>query len=112
MDGHRETVYPEEVYEAFLALQRGEGDWQAHLEDPPADLALVTRAGPAANLFELVSRRPPLVEGSVRVLYARNDLLPLLPEAAGGPKRHGPSVSSDDRQLCFPQRTTLAPEHI
>lgn len=103
MDGRRETVYPNAVYEAYLEFQRGEGDWRAHVEDPSADMALVTRAGPAANLLELAPGWTSLVEGAVGVLYARDDLVPVLSEAAGDPKNQELPASPDDRQMCFPE---------
>lgn len=103
MDGRRETVYPDSVYHAYLAFQTGEGDWRDHLEDPPADLALVTRAGPAANLLELSPGWTRHFEGSVGVLYARDDLVPTLPEVNVRPRLQDPQLSPDDRQSCFPE---------
>lgn len=103
MDGRRETVYPDSVYEAYLAFQTGEGDWRDHLEDPPADLALVTRAGPAANLLELSPGWTRQFEGSVGVLYARNDLIPTLPEVDVPPNHQEQLDLPDDQQSCLPE---------
>lgn len=103
MDGRRETVYPDSVYRAYLAFQRGEGSWDRHLEDPPADLALVSRAGPAANLLELAPGWIRQFEGSVSVLYARGDLVSTLPDVEASSELQDLSVSRDNREWCFPE---------
>lgn len=103
IDGRRETVYPDSVYRAYLALETGRGDWSRHLESPPADLVLVEKAGSSANLLEIAPAWTRWMEGSAGVLYARGPALGSLPAP---PERQSAVKGSDpaaDRQWCFPE---------
>ena len=44
MDGRRETVYPESLYQQYLSFQSGAGDWERILREHPADVALLIKA--------------------------------------------------------------------
>lgn len=70
-DGRRETVYDEATYGRYLAFDFGAGDWDAFLESPPADLALVPVDSPSANLLALDEEWIELHDDRVAVLYAR-----------------------------------------
>lgn len=70
-DGRRETVYDQATYHRYLAFAFGAGGWDAFLEDPPADLALVPRGTPAANLLEIDAGWELVHSDSTAVLFAR-----------------------------------------
>lgn len=72
-DGRRETVYDEATYRRYLAFAFGAGTWDAFLETPPADLALVPRGTPAANLLEVDAGWELVHSDSTAVLFARTD---------------------------------------
>lgn len=70
-DGRRETVYDEATYRRYLAFEFGVGDWDAFLEDPPADLALVRPGSPSSNLLAKDEGWTELHRDAAAVLYAR-----------------------------------------
>lgn len=53
MDGRRETVYPDSVYDAYLDWQNGTDDWDRYTRMGSPDLALVSRNRPVFNLLSL-----------------------------------------------------------
>lgn len=53
LDGRRETVYAEQVYQEGLAFMFGRKGWNSILDERGADLALVRRDFPAYNLLKL-----------------------------------------------------------
>lgn len=71
MDGRRETVYPEHVYERYLDFHQGVRDWDAFLEAHPADLALVQKATPADNLLRLSPDWTLVFEDAVSALFVQ-----------------------------------------
>lgn len=105
MDGRRETVYPDSVYDAYLAFMTGSENWSGHLERPSADLALVTKSGPSANLLELAPGWTRVLEGDVDALYARDRVeasLPRVTPASGELSALEPSGDAN-RRWCFPR---------
>jgi hypothetical protein len=71
VDGRRETIYSEAVYEDSLRLRLGVGDWDALLKRPETDFALVSKkfAG-----FNLLMREPGWVlvhEDAICGLFVR-----------------------------------------
>jgi len=71
-DGRRETVYDEPTHRRYLAFELGAGDWDAFLEDPPADLALVRAGSPSANLLQLDDGWEQIHDDGIATLFARN----------------------------------------
>lgn len=53
MDGRRETVYPDEIYDTNLSFQYGINDWDSLLDDYETDLALVQSSQAAYNLIKM-----------------------------------------------------------
>lgn len=51
MDGRRETVYPDSVYQHYRKFSAGKGDWKAWVE--PADMALTRPQSGPDNLLDL-----------------------------------------------------------
>jgi hypothetical protein len=74
-DGRRETVYDGATYRRYVAFAFGAGDWDAFLKHPPADLALVPRGTPAANLLELDPAWELVHADSTAVLFARSGFI-------------------------------------
>lgn len=70
-DGRRETVYDEPTHRRYLAFEFGAGDWDAFLDDPPADLALVRVGSPSSNLLALDPGWSEVHRDSTAVIYAR-----------------------------------------
>lgn len=102
MDGRRETVYPESVYRAYLDFETGSGDWSRHLEDPRADLAIVPKRGPTANLLALDPGWIRWMEGSVGALFARAPVLESLPPVDGDASGTDDSGAGVEGPWCFP----------
>ena len=75
VDGRRETVYPENVYQQYLDFQAGTGDWEKLLRDRPADVALLDKNSVSANLLRLKSDWISVYEDDVAVILARRDSL-------------------------------------
>jgi hypothetical protein len=71
MDGRRETVYSDSIYEQYLEFQNGLGDWDSWLEERPADMALVSRHWPTYNLVQLKPEFTLVYEDSLSGLFAR-----------------------------------------
>jgi len=72
VDGRRETVYDEEVYQANIQFIFGVGDWDRLLDDHPTDLVLVPRELPVYNLMLLEPDWVPVYEDAVAALFARD----------------------------------------
>lgn len=102
MDGRRETVYPDSVYRAYLDFETGRGDWSRHLEDPRADLALVPKTGPTANLLALDPGWIRWMEGSVGTLFARGQVVASLPPVDGDASGTDDRDAGEDGPWCFP----------
>lgn len=53
MDGRRETVYSDEIYDEYLAFQRGVQGWRRLIDRPETDLVLFSKSWPAYQLVDL-----------------------------------------------------------
>jgi hypothetical protein len=71
MDGRRETVYPNSVYQAYLHFQSGRGDWQEILRLYPSDLALLDTTSSTVNLMRLLPDWRLVYEDETAVILAR-----------------------------------------
>ena len=82
MDGRRETVYTEAVYQANLAFMEGDEDWDVLLGLAPTDWILAPAASPAVDLVMNTREWSVVYEDEVAVLFSpepvtiavRNDL--------------------------------------
>lgn len=98
MDGRRETVYPDSIYQGYLRWVGGVRDWDAFLARGPADLALVPRDRPVYNLMALDPEWPLVYQDSVAALFGRRDA-----PATGEVRRAtAPDLPVDGQGLCFP----------
>ena len=70
MDGRRETVYPDDIYEQHLDFVAGIGDWDQILDDYDSHLALVYRSGAARNLIRLKEGWELIYEDGTSSLFA------------------------------------------
>jgi hypothetical protein len=73
MDGRRETVYPDEIYQANLSFQYGINDWDSLIVNHETDLALVQRSQAAANLMKGKSGWVLVYEDATSSLFAAQD---------------------------------------
>lgn len=98
MDGRRETVYPEDVYQNHLDFLYGNDDWDRVLETHPTHVALVAATGPTDNLLELKPGWRPAHRDSVAALHVREGTSTDSALAAVG-DRESPRP---DGTVCFP----------
>jgi hypothetical protein len=70
MDGRRETIYPDSIYEEYLRFQNGIGEWDDHIDRHGADLVLFSRLWPAYNLMQLKPGWELLYEDSLAGVFA------------------------------------------
>lgn len=98
MDGRRETVYPDSVYDEYLSFIRGQGDWYAYLDKYGANAALLEVGQPPDNLLQLQPGWSEAYRDSLAVVHAREGS-PLLERPPSAPSDSG-SVSGAG--TCFP----------
>jgi hypothetical protein len=98
VDGRRETVYSPESYAQSLRFLYGVGDWDAILENPLTDMALVGRDQPTYNLMRLKSGWVLVYEDSVSALFARPESV----QAEAIRKTVPADLPDDGAGLCFP----------
>lgn len=98
MDGRRETVYPDSIYQEHLNFVFGTRDWDAVLDERPTDVALVEWRGPAYNLLTLKPGWELVTRDSVAGLFTRS----------GWPGRDAlrsvidPRAPPSEARACFP----------
>lgn len=98
MDGRRETVYPDSVYDSYMRFQHGRDDWDRYLSMGDPDLAMLRVGLPADNLLEL--------HDAWSVVYA--DSLVRVHSSGSGPVDSAlavtpvPDLPADGHGLCFP----------
>ena len=71
VDGRRETVYPQDIYQQYLNFQSGVNDWDRLLRDHPADVALLERNSVSANLLRLEDNWTLVYQDDVAIILAR-----------------------------------------
>ncbi len=72
MDGRRETVYSESVYQEYLAFQRGVEGWRSLIDRPETDLVLFSRLWPAYQLVDLDPGWEKVYEDEIGGIFARS----------------------------------------
>jgi hypothetical protein len=98
IDGRRETVYPPESYRRNMQFMYGIGEWDAIIDDPGTDLALIGRDQPSYNLMRLKPGWILVYEDSISAIFARQDS----PQAAAILKAVPSDLPADGAGLCFP----------
>lgn len=93
MDGRRETVYPDSVYEDFKRYRVGAGDWSRWLDAYGADMALVVAGSPPDNLLALApgwreAHRDDLAAVYGREAWPGTDEIATASTAGPGPPDH------------------------
>ncbi len=71
VDGRRETVYSDEVYQRFLHFQSGTADWDGLVRQYKPDVALLQIDSPPANLFRLLPEWTQIYKDEVAVIFVR-----------------------------------------
>lgn len=98
VDGRRETVYDEEIYQANIQFIFGVGDWDRLLDDHPTDLVLIPRQLPVYNLLQLKPGWTAVYEDDVAAVFARDGS----PLGARIRATRPPDLPPDGDQLVFP----------
>lgn len=70
MDGRRETVYSEDIYQEYLDFHHGTGDWDAVLTKHETDMALVRKSTATFNLMMLNQDWELVYEDDFSALFA------------------------------------------
>ena len=106
MDGRRETVYPDSIYQNHLAFRYGFGDWDKVLDSHPVDIALVPTDEAPDNLLSLKPGWGLAHRDSVAAVYVREGSRHAeMVRGAQVTRRHPEridEVSGEDERLCFP----------
>lgn len=106
MDGRRETVYPDSIYQNHLAFRYGFGDWDKVLDSHPVDLALVPTEEAPDNLLSLKPGWGLAHRDSVAAVYVREETRHAEMVRAAEVTRRHPERMDDgrggDERLCFP----------
>jgi hypothetical protein len=98
MDGRRETAYSEPAYLESLAFRFGQGKWNAVLENPDTDMALVKTGFAPYHVMKLEPGWRLIYQDSFAALFARERLPIVGPLARTIP----PELPSDGAGLCVP----------
>jgi hypothetical protein len=100
VDGRRETLYSDEVYNEDVQFRHGLGDWDAVLGRPQTHLALVSKEFPVYNLLKRKADWSLLYEDQVCALFARQGWF--MPAERWRPDPDTAVVPEDGAGLCFP----------
>jgi hypothetical protein len=73
VDGRRETVYPDTIYQQYLDFQSGVNDWDRLLRDHNADVALLEKNSVSANLLRLEDKWTLVYEDDLAIILARRN---------------------------------------
>lgn len=98
-DARRHSAYSHAVYLKNFAFQNGVGDWEALLDDGPADMVLISRRFPAFNLMRARPDWLLVYHDEIGGLFVRRDspqLRPLLTTEVRG------DLPVDGAGMCFP----------
>jgi hypothetical protein len=98
MDGRRETAYSQRTYLESLAFRFGQGKWNAVLENPDTDMALVKTGFAPYHLMKLEPGWRLVYQDSLAALFARERL----PIAAALERTIAPELPPDGAGLCVP----------
>ena len=98
VDGRRETVYGDAVYQANLHFMYGQGEWSALLDSYPTDLALVSKQKAVYNLMLLKPGWVLVYEDPLCAIFAREGSA-LAAEIRNAPV---PDLPFDGDGLAFP----------
>ena len=98
IDGRRETVYSPETYHKNLQFLYGVGEWDAILNDPRTDMALVSRDQPTYNLIRLKPGWVQVYEDSLSAIFSRLDS----PQGEAIRRAASSDLPPDGDGLCFP----------
>ncbi len=73
LDGRRETVYNDQLYQMCIRFMFGEGEWDTLLDRYPTDMALVGRQSPTYNLLRWKPGWVLVYEDEISALFVRED---------------------------------------
>jgi hypothetical protein len=98
MDGRRETIYSDAVYDENSRFQQGVGDWDAILRRPDTDLVLLPNGAPPSNLLMLRSDWTRVYQDAMCSLFVRRESF-LRAQLEG---IDSADIPVDGDGLCFP----------
>ena len=98
MDGRRETAYSQPTYLESLAFRFGQGKWNAVLENPETDMALVKTGFAPYHLMKLEPGWRLIHRDSLAALFAREGL----PIVEALERTVAPDLPPDGAGLCVP----------
>ncbi len=99
MDGRRETVYPDSVYEEYLRFQNGEGAWRGVLDRPETDMVLFPVGWPGYNLTAVDPEWESVYADSLAGVFVRAGR----PQAATLRATPIPDLPADGAGMCVPE---------
>lgn len=97
MDGRRETVYSEEIYDEYMDFAYGREGWDALLDKRPTDAALVPRGRPVFNLLALKAGWSLVYSDELSGIFARDGWA-----YAERLRAWTPTTRDEDEVICFP----------
>lgn len=71
VDGRRETVYSDEVYQRYLHFQSGTADWDSLPRQYKPDVALLENDSVPTSLFRLMPDWNPIYKDEVATIFVR-----------------------------------------
>ncbi|MFV1988688.1 MAG: hypothetical protein ACC682_15545 [Gemmatimonadota bacterium] len=71
MDGRRETVYSDGVYQEYLRFQHGLEGWRGVLDRPETDFVLFSKLWPTVQLVDLDPEWEKVYEDDISALFVR-----------------------------------------
>ena len=98
MDGRRETAYSQTTYLQSLAFRFGQGKWNAVLENPETDMALVKTGLAPYHLMKVEPGWRLIYQDTLAALFAR-EALPIVDVLE---RTAAPSLPPDGAGLCVP----------
>jgi hypothetical protein len=98
VDGRRETMYSRQIYNENLAFRFGHRNWDALLQRPETQLALVKTGFPAYNLMKLEPGWRLIYQDSEASVFGREGL-PIVETLR---RTIPPALPPDGAGLCFP----------
>ena len=98
MDGRRETVYPDSIYDEYLRFQYGLEGWRGVLERPESELVLFSKRWQGYQLVDLDPGWERVYEDAIGGVFARRGH----PAIARLRETPIPEVSVDGAGTCVP----------
>ncbi len=109
LDGRRETVYDDAIYQEQLNFRDGVGDWSALIRRPEVSIVLVDRHRPVFNLMTLVRGWTFVYQDPLCGLFVRDSARTQIEQIIRVPM---PGLPFDGNGLCFPAPETSSRSEV